>query len=416
MKYRFRRADTQKRARPHTGIPKRFAGRHTLTALHPLPQPIENIRISDDDLKHSRRGHRRSQIRARLKRIKQRLLLLVKELFAKCKALASRSRVWLAARMSNRKKKTIDSLPVLAGAALSSFLVCAFTAAFVIASLFLPYVRRYETVTVPLLQGQRIDEIDLENGCFNLLIQYETNPEVAEGRIISQSPAAGVTRKLYGKDDFCDIFVTVSKSSSKTVPTGLVGSSLRDASLSLLNNELTFTVKEEYSDKAKGTVINTYPSEGATLSSGGNVTLTVSVGERVELTDVPSLSGLTESEALQRIHASGLEVGEITYVRSERRAGTVISQLPSANNKLTAGSPVSLTISAGEDFLIKAIPDLYGMSVEDAEQKLHSVGLTVSAVYSVASAAPKGTVIYQYPLPDTVITSSVNSVELHISN
>ena len=126
--------------------------------------------------------------------------------------------------------------------------------------------------------------------------------------------------------------------------------------------------------------------------------------------------GLSESEAIFRIKTSGLTLGEVTYVRSDKAAGTVINQSPSAHLSVKTGEKISFTVSAGEDFSAPTVPDLYGLSAEEARKKLLSVGLTVSSVYSVSSAAKSGTVIYQSPIAGTPITSAVTSVELHISN
>ena len=114
--------------------------------------------------------------------------------------------------------------------------------------------------------------------------------------------------------------------------------------------------------------------------------------------------------------SSSLSVGEVTYVRSSKKAGTVISQSPSPYLSVTKGDAVSLTVSAGEAFYTPTVPDLYGMSVEEAKDALLGVGLTVSSVYSVSSAAKNKTVIFQSPIAGTPITSSITSVELHISN
>ena len=146
------------------------------------------------------------------------------------------------------------------------------------------------------------------------------------------------------------------------------------------------------------------------------VILTVSAGNKEIYTTVPSLTGLTESEALLRIKNASLSIGEVTYVSSEKKVGTVISQAPSPYTTETQGQDVSFTVSAGAEFSVPVVPDLYGMTVEQAKEKLYSVGLTVSSVYSVASGAKAQTVISQAPIAGTPITSSITSVELHISN
>ena len=426
MKYRFRRSDKNPSPRIiKKGTTFRLAGKNTLKPTPPLPEPIESIRLTDGEPSSKKRlgeGYVKlikeltATVSAFFAQIGKELSAARRRLWRFIKAQRTRLTAFLAKRRASRKKKKIDSLPLLFGAATSSLLVCVITASYIIISLFAPYARNYSAVTIPALQGKRLEDIDLEGGSFNLIIQYENNPDVENGRVISQSPAAGVTRKIYERGGFCDIRVTVSRQLLPTVPDGIVGATLRDASLALLNRGVAYTVEEKFSDIKKGTVLSVYPTEGESLRQGGSVTLTVSAGRQSSNTNVPSLLGLSESEAIFRIKTSGLTLGEVTYVRSDKAAGTVINQSPSAHLSVKTGEKISFTVSAGEDFSAPTVPDLYGLSAEEARKKLLSVGLTVSSVYSVSSAAKSGTVIYQSPIAGTPITSAVTSVELHISN
>ena len=420
MKYRFKRGGNKRLPDVLKKKRLRFKGRDTLRKKATLPEPIEAIRL-DEEIK------RPSRVIPILKRIIHFIKSFFLQLFSEIRA-AMRKSIRLIKKVcgltvsfiskgfAERKAKKINSLPILFGAALSSFLVCALTAAYIVFSLMLPYSKSYRSVKIPDLKDMRLEDIDLEGEAFNLIIQYENNPDIEDGRVISQTPAAGITRKIYESGGFCPISVKVSRHTTPTVPQGLTGKTLRDASLSLLRDGLSYTVKEIHSDAKKGTVIGCFPAEGASISSSDGVTLTVSVGSKELYTSVPSLTGLTESEALFRIKSSSLSVGEVTYVRSEKRAGTVISQSPSPYTTKKQGQSISFTVSAGAEFSVPVVPDLYGMTVEQAKEALYGVGLTVSSTYSVASGAKAKTVIAQSPIAGTPITSSITSVELHISN
>lgn len=418
MKYRFRQSEKNTPSRLRESTRLRFAGRNTLKLLRPLPEPVEQIRL-DGELYPQKR--KRRSPRAAILKIYRGIYLGVKALFIKVRELSSKlfSRIKnaFAQRALNKKQKTIDSLPVFFGAVCAGFLVCAVTSGYILLSLFAPYARRYETVTVPLFRGKQLSEISYPSEDFNLIIQYENNPEIAAGQIISQLPAAGVTRRIYGRNGCCDIVLTVSKQEAIYVPNGITGISLRDAILALSNSGLGYTVVEEHSSGVKrGEVIRAYPQGGSQIEKGGVVRLTVSLGEKTDTLKVPSLIGLGESEAAALIRASGFTLGNVSYVSSNKKIGTVISQSITPDTETKRGVGISLTVSAGESFALPTVPDLYGMSVEEATRQLLRVGLTVSSVYSASSAAPKGAVISQYPLPNTPITSAVTSVELYISN
>ncbi len=418
MKYRFRQSEKSTPSRLRESTRLRFAGRSTLSYRRALPEPIEQIRL-DGDLYHKKR--KRRSPRAAILKIYRGIYLGIKALFIKAKELSSKlfSRIKnaLAKRALNKRQKTIASLPVLLGAVTACSLVCAVTAGYILLSLFAPYARRYETVTIPLFRGKQLSQIEYPTEDFNLIIQYESNPEIASGQIISQLPAAGVTRRIYGRNGCCDVVLTVSRQEAVYVPDGIAGASLRDAILALSNNGLGYSVTEEYSESVKqGEVIRAYPQSGSEIEKGGNVRLTVSLGAKADTLRVPSLIGLGESEAAIRIRGAGLTLGNVSYVSSKERMGTVISQSIRPDTETKRNTSISLTVSAGEGFSLPTVPDLYGMSVEEAARQLLRVGLTVSSVYSVSSAAPKGVVISQYPLPNTPITSAETSVELHISN
>lgn len=417
MKYRIRRIG--KRRLPASIKKKRLRlrGIDTLRKRPPLPEPIEAIRLEDD----TRRAPFSSLRLIRL--IKSFFLQLISELRAAArisirliKKFRRRIANFISNRLAEKRAKKINSLPILFGAALSSFLVCVITASYIIFSLLIPYSREYSSVRIPDLKGMRLEDISLESGSFNLIVQYENNPDVEDGKVISQIPAAGVTRKIYGSDSFCPISVKVSRHAPLSVPSELVGVPLRDAALSLLRDGILYTVKEKYSEDKKGTVIGCSPAEGKSLSAGERVTLTVSLGSKELYTSVPSLVGLTESEAMLRIRSSSLSIGEVTYVRSDKKIGTVIAQSPSPYTTEKQGQGVSFTVSAGAEFSVPTVPDLYGMTKDQAERALYGVGLTVSAVYSIASGAKAQTVISQSPIAGTPITPSVTSVVIHLSN
>jgi len=421
MKYRIKRIPAKENSRLTKGVKLRFAGKDKLSKIHSLPEPIEGVSFSEEDLKGLRK---RKKIRLHLaKYIKIFFVGLWSELRALTKKTARLfRRVFLFISkvihrwIENKKAKRIDSLPMLSGALTACILVCSITWGYMLLVLFAPYARSYDTITIPDFQGMLVTDIKEGGEHINLVIQYENNPEIADGRVISQLPSAGVTRKIYSSDDYCDVVLTVSRKEIRRVPEGLEGVSLRDASLALLNGELRFTVNEEYSvSSPKGTVIRVYPEGGAPIGENDSISLTVSLGEREILATVPDLVGLSEGEAIRRIGISELTVGKVTYVRSSESIGTVVSQSLRAHASVSRGTVLSLSVSGGDSFEQKAVPDLYGMSVEEAVEALRELGLTAETLYSVSSAAPSGTVIRQDPLPLAPITTALTSVKLIIS-
>ncbi len=339
----------------------------------------------------------------------------VQHLREKSKLLAERIRVWHKKRKARKKK---ESLPLLCGALCSSLLVSLLLAAITVGSLLGGYGGIYRSAVVPAFVGLAYEETDFsEDDRFSIVVDYVYNPNVTPGYVISQSPPAGVTRRIYSRGKPCTVTLTVSCAAPSYTLTDLVGLSRRDALLELCNHGVRYEIREAYSDTVPaGTVISMSPEKGSSLSEKNTVTLTVSLGKSVILCAVPSLIGLSEMQAASRLQSAGLSVGQVTYVPSDRAAGTVLSQDPHPSSLLEQGSSVSLTVSAGYAYAVQTVPSLYGMTRAEAEAKLREYGLVLGQVTVMGNDRPSGTVVAQSPLPDTPITSSTVSVDVYLGS
>ncbi len=322
------------------------------------------------------------------------------------------------ARKSRKKEKTIHALPVLSGALCAALLVSTVCAGGVLLGLFAPYGRSYKSVVIPDFLGKAPTSVlENEGSPFNLIIQYEYNPDYPEGTVISQSPASGITRRIYGKDGYCTVVLTVSRQKEPYVLENLVGMTQRDALLLLKNHEIDTSVTEVYSNTApRGTVLESIPPSGTALTDKDSVLLRVSVGKKITNTSVPNLVGITEAQANALLQASGLSSGKVSYQTSSYAVGTVIAQSVSPYTSVQQGALISYTVSAGDRYSIKTVPDLYGMTASEAAETLRKYGLLIGSTYPVANAAPKGTVIAQSPISGTPITPSTVTVNIYISS
>lgn len=321
----------------------------------------------------------------------------------------------LRARPENR-----IMLPALCGALCATLIVAAAAFSVVGYRLVLKnYFGSYKTVTVPGFVGASYpeDEIFTSSDYCSLTVKYEYNNEIPQGVVISQTPKEGVERRVYRKKSNCHAELVVSLGKRVLDMPEFGGMSLRDARLALKNEGVKFRIEKDYSsDIPQGCVISSSPTQGSAFYADDTVTLTVSLGERVVYNTVPSLFGMTESRARALITEAGFTVGEISYESSEHPAGTVISQSRAAGSALGRGEAVSFTVSAGQKFNEKKIPDLYGLSIEKARERLSEVGLVLGNIYAVANAAPRGTVVSQSILAGTPIRSDIYTVDVYVSS
>ncbi|GGV75751.1 serine/threonine protein kinase [Streptomyces gelaticus] len=144
------------------------------------------------------------------------------------------------------------------------------------------------------------------------------------------------------------------------------GKRLADAGLELKG------VKRSYSDTVeRGKVISSDPESGARVRRNAEVTLVVSRGP--EIVEVPDVQGLALADAKRDLKEAGLVPGMVTKEFSEETArGEVIRTDPAAGAERHSGSAVALVVNKGAPV---DVPDVTGLSVEDATAALDEEGL-----------------------------------------
>ena len=350
---------------------------------------------------------------AKIKRVKKhRLKHAVKKARQKTVSL------WIRLRSrSSFKAPKIERIAFFAGVFFATALVSLLCAIGVFSKLFLPYAKSYTPVTVPMLVGETLEYAEENSYDFELLVTYENSTDTPAGVVISQRPEAGVIRKIFKNGESCFITVTVSAGKDYYTVQNLVGKDSRLALLDLYNEGVS--VKKDYvwSDSVpEGKIISSTPPAGAVLYEGETLTVRISLGKETVFVGVPNLYGLNEAQATALLLSKGLELGKVTYSPAQEDAGKIIRQQYSPYEKVPLGSSVDITVSLGAQTQQKNVPDLYGLTTEEAAQKLSEVGLVLGNIYSVSSGAPKGTVVTQAPVAGTPITSSITSVDVYISS
>lgn len=133
-------------------------------------------------------------------------------------------------------------------------------------------------------------------------------------------------------------------------------------------------VSEEALDYEEGYVFKQYPNENAKLPEGAKVKMYVSTGLK-EL-EMPDLAEKDKKEALQELKHIGFQEKKIKFKEindDEIPAGKVVKTDPEAGSIGNYKTSITVWISKG---IGKAVmPDLYGVTVEQAEEMLEEVGL-----------------------------------------
>lgn len=170
--------------------------------------------------------------------------------------------------------------------------------------------------------------------------------EVEEGKIAHQTPDAN--EKVEKGDT---ITVMISSGKEKTIVPDLIGDMFDESTVkaALEAAGLKFgDVREDDSDKEKGTIIALSPGANDEVDAGTEVTIVISNGSQYkEEKTVPYVTGLTVEEATKKLKKEGFKVN-IEYAESTTYSkGIVINQDPSAETKAEEGSTVTITVSKG---------------------------------------------------------------------
>jgi beta-lactam-binding protein with PASTA domain len=124
---------------------------------------------------------------------------------------------------------------------------------------------------------------------------------------------------------------------------------------------------EVRTDVEPGTVIGQTPAAGSEVDPGTVVTLLLARGGRG--TRVPDVRGLTPTEADQRLVSANLTLGNVAPQLDPK--GEIASQVPVPGRIRRKGTAVNVILAGTE---VK-VPDLDGLKIAKADQKLAEVGL-----------------------------------------
>ena len=130
----------------------------------------------------------------------------------------------------------------------------------------------------------------------------------------------------------------------------------------------------------RGVIVDQIPPANDAVKPGRRIYLTVNSGE-VPMVTVPSVKDFSLREAVNRLQAVGLEVQETRpdSIPSPHQ-NTVTRQRPAAGESIPQGSQVTLWYSTGLGDAYVTIPDVTGMTVEEARAVLLNRRLRAVAV------------------------------------
>ena len=153
---------------------------------------------------------------------------------------------------------------------------------------------------------------------------------------------------------------------------------------------------------AEGSVASTDPTAGTQAEKGATVRVTISSGpDSVTLPD--NLVGMSPDDARKAIEALGLkwELDASKVASDTVPEGKIAQTNPSPGSKVKAGQTIRAYLSSGSDQV--DVPDLSGMTQDQARSTLKGVGLELGNVTSVDSEKEKDRIVEQDPATGTKV-------------
>jgi beta-lactam-binding protein with PASTA domain len=164
-----------------------------------------------------------------------------------------------------------------------------------------------------------------------------------------------------------------------------IGLSLKDAQLTADQHNLKINVIDSlYVDNfPPGAVVDQVPDKNHKVKNNRTIFLTVN-STQPEMVSLPKLTDISFRQAQVLIENSGLEIGQITYQPSEYNDLVLNVQIDSVDifpgNKLEKGSSVDLTVGQSQGNTETPLPDLIGLTKEQAEQSLTDSRLNTGVI------------------------------------
>ncbi|MBQ8279639.1 MAG: Stk1 family PASTA domain-containing Ser/Thr kinase [Roseburia sp.] len=194
----------------------------------------------------------------------------------------------------------------------------------------------------------------------------------------------------------------------------LTGLTIADARELLLSDGLGIkkagtVASDEFEE---GEIISQIPEAGEMVSP--NTTIEVIVSSGAARIEVPSVKGLSEKKAKDKLEDTGFEV-DVEYDYSDTvEEGYVISQTPGATSLANEGDTITITVSEGPDTKMVTVPGVFNTKKANAIKRLEEAGFVVEVIEMYSNDIEKGYVVSQ-SVPGNTQAEAGTVIKLYVS-
>lgn len=247
-------------------------------------------------------------------------------------------------RTQKKETKPFSVLPIFAGMAVAFVIGAGILCYLIFANSDNALFSNKKDVTLINFVGMTEDEFRASEYMtqVRMVPVQEYNSEWPEGTIFQQNPRAGRTVKEGQK-----LTLKISLGTEWVKVPETAGYAREDAEATLKSQGLTvqaYPVQD--SSVAVDTVLYTVPAAGETVEGGTTVAMYVAQAKIVTERQVPSVTGLSLTDALTRLTSMNLVPRQVEAPSAEPK-GTVLAQSPSPGTQVRMGTTVTITVSSG---------------------------------------------------------------------
>ncbi|RBR29111.1 Stk1 family PASTA domain-containing Ser/Thr kinase [Enterococcus cecorum] len=223
-----------------------------------------------------------------------------------------------------------------------------------------------------------------------------TSDKIPEGKVVKTNPEA---KTIVQKGREVVLYISTGGHKIKMKDyTDMEYKEAVEALVKLDFKESKIKKKEEYSDTVeKGKIISQTPEANSEVTPD-KTTVKFVVSKGAKPIKISDYVGMTINEALLDLANNGINESQVkqTQQESDKEAGTILSQTPSAGSSVTPGKTmINFVVSSGPNEV--SVPDFTGMSKSDAQNAAKEAGLTVNFEEDYDTQVPAGQVIRSNP-------------------
>lgn len=168
---------------------------------------------------------------------------------------------------------------------------------------------------------------------------------------------------------------------------------LEQAEELLTSNDLNIrNMGDQFSELPVGEIFMQEPEAGNIVKKNRNIKVWISKGEA--LVEVPQLVGMNFLDAKAIAEQKGLVVDRVASTKAVMPYNEVIATDPATDTLLKKGQKISFLINSSEQMMETKMPDLIGVSIDEANELLEESSLLLGKInYVTLAEIPDGVIV-----------------------